>query len=334
MEIQSFTIRHISNQVLSNTLTPDIAQLIIEFLPLNPNQTNINGKRDGVWKRYCENGQLRYEGCYKNGKRDGVSKWWYDNGQLEYEKCYKDCKMDGVEKWWHDNGQIECEWFYKDDKMEVRKAWYENGKRYKNGQLISEECYKDGKKEVRKVWYENGQLHYEECYKDGKMDGVRKEWHENGQIEYEKFYKYGKECILNPVNGRYVLKTGKTGKKILKEMTEKITFEHFFEKNLKLNNSGSDTLYKSKIKKDIIGPKVKDRKEELLKDQIEYPDPELTNAEAKKEINREVKKYKKELEDGFNELWVELLDMMNDDKFKLDHHKDTAEEYLYRGMEW
>ena len=34
------------------------------------NQT-INGKREGFWKEYHSNGQLRYEGNYVNGTREG-----------------------------------------------------------------------------------------------------------------------------------------------------------------------------------------------------------------------------------------------------------------------
>ena len=117
MELQSFTIRHISNQVLSNTLTPDIAQLIIRFLPLNPNQTNINGNKEGVWKKFRENGQIWYEGWYKDGKWDNVHKGWYDNGQLQYEEFYKDGKQDGVQKWWYDNGQIKHKVCYKYEKQ-------------------------------------------------------------------------------------------------------------------------------------------------------------------------------------------------------------------------
>ena len=113
MELQSFTIRHISNQILSNTLTPDVARLIIGFLPLKPNQT-INGKKDGVWKYWHENGQLGYEVFYKDGKKDGVQKAWHDNGQLEYEYCYKDGKRDGVGKWLDENGQLGYEDCYKD----------------------------------------------------------------------------------------------------------------------------------------------------------------------------------------------------------------------------
>ena len=140
MEIQSFTIRHISNQVLSNTLTPDVARLIIGFLPLKHNQT-INGKKEGVWKGWRENGQLKYEECYKDGKEDGVCKCWHDNGKLSYEGCYKDGKKNGIMKWWYDNGQIKHKVCYKDGKMDgVHKGWF------RCGQLSYEDCYKDGKR--------------------------------------------------------------------------------------------------------------------------------------------------------------------------------------------
>ena len=123
MEIQSFTIRHISNQVLSNTLTPDVARLIIGFLPLAPNQTNINGKKEGVWNKFRNNGQPMYEGCYNDGKKEGVWKGFY-NRQLRYEHCYKDDKEDGGQKGWHYNRQLWYEHYYKDGEMDgVQKGW-------------------------------------------------------------------------------------------------------------------------------------------------------------------------------------------------------------------
>ena len=52
--------------------------------------------KDGVWKKWNDNGQLEREGIYKDGKLDGVWKGWYDNGQLRSEGIYKDGWKEGV----------------------------------------------------------------------------------------------------------------------------------------------------------------------------------------------------------------------------------------------
>jgi hypothetical protein len=49
-----------------------------------------DGKKDGLWKEWYENGQLRWEKNYKDGKLDGLARGWYKNGQLRWENNYKD----------------------------------------------------------------------------------------------------------------------------------------------------------------------------------------------------------------------------------------------------
>ena len=41
-----------------------------------------NGKREGAWISYHENGQLRFEGKYKNGLKDGAWFSYYKKGLL------------------------------------------------------------------------------------------------------------------------------------------------------------------------------------------------------------------------------------------------------------
>lgn len=57
----------------------------------------INGKREGQWVSFFENGQKQSEGFFKNGLRDGKALVYYQNGQLYYEGYYKDGKEVG--KW-------------------------------------------------------------------------------------------------------------------------------------------------------------------------------------------------------------------------------------------
>ena len=40
-----------------------------------------NGKREGLWEKYHENGQLKKIGTFKNGKLDGSFERYHENGQ-------------------------------------------------------------------------------------------------------------------------------------------------------------------------------------------------------------------------------------------------------------
>ena len=41
-------------------------------------------------KEYWDNGQIKSVECYKNGKRDGKFSYYFENGQKRCEKYYKD----------------------------------------------------------------------------------------------------------------------------------------------------------------------------------------------------------------------------------------------------
>ena len=51
-----------------------------------------NGKKDGPWVEYHDNGQLFGKGDYKNGKREGPWVTYLHNGQLVDEGTYKNGK--------------------------------------------------------------------------------------------------------------------------------------------------------------------------------------------------------------------------------------------------
>ena len=54
-----------------------------------------NGKRDGAWVFYHQNGQLWYEGNYKNGKEEGAFISYSEYGQLSSKGNYKNGKREG-----------------------------------------------------------------------------------------------------------------------------------------------------------------------------------------------------------------------------------------------
>ena len=52
----------------------------------------LEGKKDGLWEEYWDNGQLYSKGHYKDGKRDGLWKYFYQDGAVykEWTGTYKD----------------------------------------------------------------------------------------------------------------------------------------------------------------------------------------------------------------------------------------------------
>ena len=116
---------------------------------------NESKPKDGWFRLYWENDQLRYEWEYKDGQRaDGISKGWHKNGQIKNIHTYKDGKKDGKWTEWHKNGQKSWERTSKDGKRDgLRTYWFENGKKmaegtFKDGELISEQCWDEAGNET------------------------------------------------------------------------------------------------------------------------------------------------------------------------------------------
>ena len=51
-----------------------------------------DGKKDGLWETYYEDGKLSSNRNYKNGKRDGLWETYYEDGQLSRKFNYKNNK--------------------------------------------------------------------------------------------------------------------------------------------------------------------------------------------------------------------------------------------------
>ena len=65
--------------------------------------TLLNGKKDGFFTNWYENGQKESEGTHKDGKKEGLLITWHENGQKFSESIYKDGYM--IEgKWWDTEG--------------------------------------------------------------------------------------------------------------------------------------------------------------------------------------------------------------------------------------
>ena len=47
------------------------------------------GKRDGLWRSWHENGQPKIKVTYVNGLREGIQQQWDENGEPVGRSCYK-----------------------------------------------------------------------------------------------------------------------------------------------------------------------------------------------------------------------------------------------------
>ena len=65
-----------------------------------------DGKIDGLWVTWHQNGQKLVEGNFKDGKQNGLETAWHENGQKASESNWKDGKvLEGSRKYWNNNGE-------------------------------------------------------------------------------------------------------------------------------------------------------------------------------------------------------------------------------------
>ena len=161
-----------------------------------------DGKLDGKWNEWYENGQKKKEEYYKDGisQIDKHNSWyengqkkreidnktgkvteWYKDGHIKYETHYKDGKRHGKRTFWYGHNQIILgDKKFPDHAGESGKKRHE--KNYKDGNLVTATYYS---------YHLDGQNKTVENYKDGKLDGKWNEWYENGQKKKEEYYKDG-----------------------------------------------------------------------------------------------------------------------------------------------
>jgi len=76
------------------------------------------GKKDGAWVKYWNDGQLWYKGNYKNFKKEGTWVNYHSNGQLLSKGNYKNGKTEGAWLYYREDGTVWTIKFsgtYKDD---------------------------------------------------------------------------------------------------------------------------------------------------------------------------------------------------------------------------
>ncbi|MBU0765295.1 MAG: toxin-antitoxin system YwqK family antitoxin [Bacteroidetes bacterium] len=132
----------------------------------------IDDKKEGIWKNYYPNTNLKSEITYVHGKPNGYARFYYENGSISEEGIWKGTKWTGDYKYYYDNGKQKYEWQYN-----------ESGKR--TGE--------------QKYFHENGQLSIAGQWQDGKESGVIKEYDESGKLIAEKTFNDGK---LDPASIR------------------------------------------------------------------------------------------------------------------------------------
>ena len=174
------------------------------------NQLDAEGRKQGLWQKRQENGQLLYEGTFRNDKPVGEFKRYHPNGKVKAIIFYAEGVDSSYVKMFDIKGKLMAEGAYLNQQKTGRWVSYDAGR------MVSEENYRQGLKMGKsKTYYPSGELFeeadwennlrtgvyraffvsgkpYLECQmKLGQRNGFCQVFFENGELELEGFYQSG-----------------------------------------------------------------------------------------------------------------------------------------------
>lgn len=159
--------------------------------------------RHGPYMAWFDSDRTKMKMCYcnKDGKLDGLYTTWYDNGNKNGESNYKDDKLHGSFTSWKSNGQLYREGTYVNGIMEglwkhYDLEWGPTGSRkigWFEGQITN------GKQEGKWTgWYAKDQIYCEGTYKDGKKVGIWWYYKEDGSCKNGDDWDNGGKYVKCP----------------------------------------------------------------------------------------------------------------------------------------
>jgi len=207
------------------------------------NFTDINGKKQGLWKVFDGTGlYVIEEGVYKDNKKDGVWLIYYADGVKKSEITYVNGEPKGRATFYYENGKVRESGIWQDEHWVGSYKYF-----YESGQLSYDWNYNSkGKREgEQKYFHKNGAKMYEGSWINGQTSGVLKVYNEDGLLVEEKVYQDGKFAKVNKVdidnsnvdedNATPKLKFNGTGNHTVFTKEGKIDIKGYFENGVMVN---------------------------------------------------------------------------------------------------
>ncbi|MBQ8958012.1 MAG: toxin-antitoxin system YwqK family antitoxin [Bacteroidales bacterium] len=182
------------------------------------NQTDAKGRRQGSWRDFYPNGQLRYEGQFKNDKCKGTFKYYDEQGNLKATNEFDKSGDKALNKTYAPNGRVVATGYYVNQKKEGEWKYFDaksgqlrlvednkNGKvqgwsklyNPNNGVLVEEMQYVEGQPEGKCRKYSDTGVLIMECqYHSGLLDGLAKTYYPSSALKEEGQYSKGEKVGL------------------------------------------------------------------------------------------------------------------------------------------
>jgi len=175
----------------------------------------VNGKEEGNWKYFYENGNAKAEGKFNKGEKTGKWKYYYPNGRLQQTGDYTNGKLSGIWVWYYDTGELLREEYYIYGKLDGEATEYD-----KLGNIIAKGNYIEGYKEGEWI-YLSGDQKEKGNYVMGEKNGV-----------WKSFYK---ETEILAFSGNFV-QGNEDGKHVYYYPNGNVKEERYYDAGIKIRN--------------------------------------------------------------------------------------------------
>jgi len=139
-----------SQEYFKNGLLNGLSINYTAFSEMQVSEINyLNGKKNGIYRTYYDNGKLQEETNYIEDIKDGQSKWYNKAGKRVAEYNYGNGAFQGIQKTYYDNDTLSTATTYLNNIMTGDYKEY-----YRNGKLKQEGKYINGLKEGAWVEYD------------------------------------------------------------------------------------------------------------------------------------------------------------------------------------
>ncbi len=140
------------------------------------------GRRQGNWKEYYDDGNLKAQGNYVDDLKDGFWKYYYKNGSLEEKGKYILGDPDSTWLWYYSDGKLLRDENFYNGLPDGLYTEYD-----KTGSIITQGDFLEGKKEGNWI-YKVGDSKDEGIYSEGYRNGLWKSYYSDGTLRFEGKY--------------------------------------------------------------------------------------------------------------------------------------------------
>jgi len=148
------------------------------------NRVDKKGSKQGIWRKYYTNSNLKYEGNFKDDYRIGQFKFYYENGKIQAISVFSEKGLKAKTTQYYENGNILSVGNFYDQKKDSLWKLYSLG-----GVIMAEESYNKGiRTGTWKTYYLNGKLFEIFWFQNDKMNGLYKSLFDDGKTKFEVTY--------------------------------------------------------------------------------------------------------------------------------------------------